>query len=92
MLFMTVITLLIFHRKGAKMLALIEKARSHWTKHLPELVAELKSQGILESELKRAASQATKALTAHLRNGMKIHQAREMVLREYILIDPETTE
>ncbi len=67
-------------------------ARAHWMRHLPNLVKELKAQGRLEEELDLAASQAQEELARLVSGGAQVAAAREIVLKEYIFLPPETDE
>jgi hypothetical protein len=68
------------------------KAKKHWRKYLPALTAALEKEGKFESEIKNAVNQASRELTALVRKGAQIEAAKEIVLKEYIFLPPETTE
>lgn len=65
-------------------------ARKHWTKWLPEKVKELRASGTLEEALHGAASLA-QAEIDHLTSklGYQQHEAREVALKKFILLQPE---
>lgn len=65
-------------------------AKEHWEKYLPSLVRGLKAEGMYEEELKSVAEQANRELAGLVANGAQLEAAREIVLKEYILIPPET--
>ena len=74
------------------MIAFEKMAKKHWEKYLPDLVADLKKEGTYEEELKLAAQQASEELAILVKDGAQIEAAKELVLKEYILIDPEIFE
>ena len=73
-------------------LLLEKKAKKHWTKYLPSKVKELKSQGILDQEIKRAVEKAAEVHAILVSKGAQSQAAKEIVMQEYILLPPETTE
>ena len=74
------------------MIAFEKMARKHWEKNLPRFVKELKKEGIYERELKTAARQASEELAHLVKDGAQVEAAKEIVLMEYILLDPKTIE
>ena len=74
------------------MIAFEKMAKKHWEKYLPDHVAYLKKEGIYEQEIKLAAQQASEELAILVKDGAQIEAAKELVLKEYILIDPEIFE
>ena len=68
------------------------KAKNHWRKHLPRLTKALEETNQFEAETKLAAERAMKELLSLVRNGGQLEAAKEIVLKEYILLPPETTE
>ena len=74
------------------MIAFEKMAKKHWEKYLPGLVADLKKEGTYEEELKLAAQQASEELAILVKDGAQIEAAKELVLKEYILLDPEIFE
>jgi hypothetical protein len=68
------------------------KARKHWRKYLPALTQALEREGKFESEIKSAVERASQVLTELVQNGAGIEAAKEIVLKEYIFLPPETTE
>jgi hypothetical protein len=67
-------------------------AKRHWEKYLPGLVKELKARGIYEEQLDSAAKWASEELARMVSGGAQIEAAKEIVLKEYIFLDPETAE
>jgi hypothetical protein len=67
-------------------------ARRHWTKYLPEMTKEMKAAGTFEKEVKEAAKAAMKEYAALVSGGTRTFAAKEIVMKEYILLEPETTE
>jgi hypothetical protein len=67
-------------------------AKRHWEKYLPGMVKELKARGVYENELERAGEQASAVLADLQHAGAQYEAAREQVMKDYILLDPETTE
>ena len=65
-------------------------AKRHWEKYLPGMVKELKAEGIYEKQLDLAAQWASEELAALVKRGAQVEAAKEIVLREYIFLDPET--
>ena len=74
------------------MIAFEKMAKKHWEKYLPDLVADLKKKGTYEEEIKQAAQQASEELAILVKDGAQIEAAKELVLKEYILLDPEIFE
>lgn len=85
---------LTFHRKEVNLVLdnLEMKASKHWKKYLPALTEALEKEGIFQEEIKRAAEMARKELSVLVSRGAQIEAAKEIVMQEYILLPPETTE
>ena len=64
-------------------------ARKHWTKYLPNKVRELKAEGLLEDELHGVANLAQDEIETLQKKGYQEHEAREVVLRQLILLPQE---
>ena len=56
------------------------------------MVEALKKEGKYEEELTRAGEQASEELARLMEGGAQHQAAKEEVLKEYILLPPETTE
>jgi len=67
-------------------------AQRHWRKYLPALTAALEARGQFEKETERAAFAACRELGNLVKRGAQMEAAKEIVLKEYILLPPETTE
>ena len=65
------------------------KARRHWAEWLPQKVAELKAQGLLEQALQAAASNAQNKVNELQAQGFRPHEAQEVALSEFVLLPPE---
>jgi hypothetical protein len=69
---------------------LISLAREHWEKWLPEKVKELRAEGSLQEAIHGAASLAqTQIDHLTMQRGYQEHEAREVALRQFILLKPE---
>lgn len=64
-------------------------ARKHWAQWLPEKTRELEAQGIFSAETQKAAVQAQAEISELMQSGYQEHEAREVVLPQYILLPPE---
>lgn len=65
-------------------------ARKHWTKWLPEKVAELKAEGRLDEALQGAANLAQQEIEYLMKHGhCSVDEAREVALPQFILLPPE---
>jgi hypothetical protein len=64
-------------------------ARKHWTKYRPKMVQELKAEGNLEMALHGAAALAQDQIDHLMRQGYYEHEAREVALRDHILLPGE---
>ncbi|MGQ7815793.1 hypothetical protein ACUTAH_08970 [Metapseudomonas furukawaii] len=64
-------------------------ARKHWTKWLPEKVAELKAAGDWESTLRTRGKWAAERVLELMQQGYQQHEAEEVALSELILLKPE---
>jgi hypothetical protein len=64
-------------------------ARKHWTKYCPKMVRELKAERSLETALHGAAALAQDQIDHLMRQGYYEHEAREVALREFILLPEE---
>ena len=69
--------------------ALASKARKHWPRWLPEKTAELKAEGLFESETLAAAKLAQAEIETLMKQGFKEHEAEEAALPMFILLKPE---
>ncbi len=70
--------------------ALAAKAREHWSRWLPEKVAELKKEGTLEESLLGAARLCQKQIDHLVRDrGYPEWAAEEVALPQFILLKPE---
>ena len=65
------------------------KARKHWTRWLPEKVAELKASGQLDAALQLAANLCRARVDELMGQGYQHHEAEEVALPEFILLKPE---
>lgn len=65
------------------------KARKHWTKWLPEKVAQLKADGQLDAALQVAANLARARVDELMAQGYRRHEAEEVALSEFVLLRPE---
>ena len=80
-------------KKGVASVILFKKmAQNHWKKYLPALTAALMKKGTFEKETEQAAQMASEELANLVNRGAQHQAAREIVLKEYILLPPETTE
>lgn len=68
---------------------LAKMALKHWEEWLPDKVATLIQEGILESVVHSAAVAAQREIDALMKQGFQAHEAEEKVLSEYILLTPE---
>ena len=64
-------------------------AREHWKVWLPQKVAELKADGQLEASLQVAAQNAQERVLELMGQGYQVHEAEEVALKEFVLLDPE---
>lgn len=64
-------------------------ARKHWTRWLPEKVAQLKAVGDWESTLQVAARQCQEEVSNLRAQGYQQHEAEEVALPQFILLKPE---
>jgi hypothetical protein len=79
-----------FQGRGVESMIVFERmARRHWEKYLPGLTKELKEQGIFEEQIKLAAQWASEELAGLVSGGAQVEAAKEIVLKEYILLPPE---
>ena len=65
-------------------------AMKHWAKYLPAMTAGLKKAGTFESEAEEAAEQACLELAILVSRGAQLEATKEIVLKEYILLPPES--
>lgn len=66
------------------------KARNHWETWLPKKTAELKAEGDFESSLQVAAVNANRLILELTQTqGYQKHEAEEVALKQYILLEPE---
>jgi hypothetical protein len=64
-------------------------ARKHWTKWLPQKVAELRASGEPNEALRGAAALAQNEIEHLMKQGYQEHEAREVALPMFILLPPE---
>lgn len=64
-------------------------ARKHWEEWLPQKTARLKAEGTFTEETQKAAVRAEQEIRNWMQAGAQLHEAREIVLPEYILLKPE---
>jgi hypothetical protein len=70
--------------------ALVAKAREHWSRWLPERVAELKREGRVEESLLGAARLCQKQIDHLMKDrGYREWEAEEVALPQFILVKPE---
>jgi hypothetical protein len=69
--------------------AFAAKARRHWKEWLPQKTAQLKALGTFEEAVRYAAAEANKQKLTLMQAGFQEHEADEIVLKEWILLDPE---
>jgi hypothetical protein len=79
-------------KEAVSMMYFRSLAKRHWEKYLPGLVAELKKEGRYEKELDLAAQWASEELAALVKGGAQVEAAKEIVLKEYIFLEPETND
>lgn len=65
------------------------KAKKHWTKWCPHMVAAMKKSNTFEVRTMNAAKRAQFQIDQLMRAGYQEHEAEEVVLPEEILIPPE---
>jgi hypothetical protein len=71
---------------------LMTLTRKHWNEHLPNKVRELRASGELNEAIWGAASLAQTEIDRLKTMGYQEHEAREVALREYVLLPEETGE
>ncbi|WP_136797076.1 hypothetical protein [Desulfosediminicola ganghwensis] len=64
-------------------------ALRHWKEWRPKETAALQEAGRLRYDAQKAAERAHREIQQLLRAGYQNHEAEEVVLREYILLEPE---
>lgn len=64
-------------------------ARDHWAEWLPEKARELKASGELSEAIQAAAIAAFKEISDLISQGYMAHEAEEVALKQYILLEPE---
>ena len=69
--------------------ALEGKAHKHWATWLPTRTADLKAEGMWETALRRAAISAQERMDVLMKKGLRAHEAEDVALQEFILLDPE---
>jgi len=65
------------------------KAMKHWAKWRPGETAELKAEGSFERNAAAAAKMAFEEQEMLLMQGYRMHEAEEVVLKQFILKPPE---
>lgn len=68
---------------------LAARAMQHWERWLPQKTADLKEAGTFEMRANQAAERAQAEIGQLVQAGMRQDEAEEMVLPEYILLQPE---
>jgi len=68
---------------------LASKARKHWAQWLPKWTARLKADGTFSMATMRAGQAAQQRINDLMATGYRPHEAEEVALKEYILLDPE---
>lgn len=68
---------------------LAAQARKHWETWLPQKTAELKAAREFTEASEAAAALALKEAQHLMRQGAKEHEALEIVLPKFILLEPE---
>lgn len=71
---------------------LAKRARKHWAEWLPEKTAELKAQGTFSAATQAAAVMAEEEIDRLMSMGYQAHEAQEVALKMFILLDPEPQE
>lgn len=64
-------------------------ARKHWQMWLPEKVAALKAVGTLEQALQTAGKLAFNRVVELMEQGYQQHEAEEVALAEFVMLQPE---
>ena len=86
-------TRLTLPKKGVVSMGVFQRmAQNHWKKYLPNLTAALMKEGTFDQETEAAAQMAKEELANLVNRGAQMEAAKEIVLKEYILLPPETTE
>lgn len=66
------------------------RARKHWEAWLPEKVASLRQEGMLEQALQAAGKLAHSRMVSLMQDeGYHQHEAEEVALAEHVLLPPE---
>lgn len=68
---------------------LAQMARRHWNQWLPAKVARLKAEGTLNEAIQGAALRAQRGITELMSQGYQAHEAEEVVLPQFVLLEPE---
>lgn len=65
------------------------RAREHWAQWLPEKTAQLQKTGRFLEETQAAGKLAAARMTQLQAGGYQEHEAAEVALAEYVLLQPE---
>lgn len=68
---------------------LAAQARKHWEIWLPQKTKELKDAGEFAEATQVAAVAAQRQIQELMRQGYQAHEAEEVALKQYILLEPE---
>jgi hypothetical protein len=71
---------------------LMTLTRKHWIKYLPNKVQQLQSAGEMTEAIHGAASLAQAEIDRLMNAGYQEHEAREVALREFVLLPEEPNE
>jgi hypothetical protein len=71
---------------------LMTLTRKHWNKYLPNKVRELQESEELNEAIQGAAALAQAEIDRLMKAGYQEHEAREVALREFVLLPEETDE
>lgn len=67
-----------------------EMALNHWKEWRPKACREMEKEGTLLAAAQNASAEAARQIAELMKAGAQKHEAEEMVLRETILLPPET--
>jgi hypothetical protein len=66
------------------------KAKSHWERHRPRMVKDLKDEDRYEEALLEAQKRTTDEIKELLMHGFQLYEAEEVVLPKYVLLPDES--
>lgn len=72
--------------------SIASKARKHWEEWLPAKTWALKQAGEFEEAIQGAALAAHRMIQELMSQGYQEHEAEEVALRQYVLLQPEKVE